>query len=186
MRNIIIFGPPGTGKGTMGKLLADEYGINHISTGDIIRKNQEQGTELGKLADSIINDGNLLPDSVVNDMMFDLIKTNPDSPGFIFDGYPRTYGQAREFDSFCLENGTPIERIIVLDNRWDVILERLLKRAKEQGRVDDTPKVIRHRYQVYKDTTAPLLQYFTGRDLIRIIKASRSKAEVFKSIKEEI
>ena len=186
MKNIIIFGPPGTGKGTMGKLIAEEYGINHISTGDIMRKNQAEGTELGKLADKIINDGNLIPDDVINKMIFKMYKDNPDSPGFILDGYPRTYEQAKAFDAFCLENGTPIDSILVLEDRWDVLKKRLLERAKKEGRVDDTIDIIKHRYQIYNDTTKPLLQYFTGRNMIKIINASKSKDEVFNKIKEEL
>ena len=182
MKNIIIFGPPGTGKGTMAKQIQEDYGFRHISTGDILREHQLDQTEIGKLADSIINDGGLLPDGVIDDMIQEEIKNDSKSRGFIFDGYPRTLQQSQNLDEFLKKNGTPIDLIIHLKCPKEIVKERILKRGIDAGRIDDNTTVFETRWKLYLDQTYPGLVYFDSRYKIQTIDSNHSPGFVYGNV----
>jgi len=183
MKNIIIFGPPGTGKGTMATKLAKEYGFRHISTGDIIRKNQEDRTKIGILADKIVNGGNLLPDEIVNEMVKQEIIDDTNSKGFIFDGFPRTAGQAKMLDQFLHKRRAPINTIIHLDVDKHVVKARILERGRMSGRKDDTSEVFETRWAAYQSQTIPALNYFNGRGKVVRVDGMESIESVYSNIK---
>ena len=148
MYNLALFGPPGSGKGTLAKNLVDKYNFIHISTGDMIRKEIADGTELGKMAADIINNGALLSDDIVIKMIESRIKSEDSSVfGFIFDGFPRTVAQAEALTKLLKEIGTPLNAFVKLNVPQDVLMERMLKRAAIENRADDTEEVILNRFK---------------------------------------
>lgn len=186
MKNIIIFGPPGTGKGTMSKKLSEEFGFRHISTGDIIRKNQEEKTKIGLLADRIVNGGNLLPDDIVNEMIKQEIIDDTKSIGFIFDGFPRTPGQAKMLDQFLTKRGTPVNSVIHLDVPEWVAQNRIIERGKTSGRMDDTAEAFPVRWNTYKKETAPAMNYFDGRGKVTVVNSEQTIEEVYSEVRKII
>jgi adenylate kinase len=162
----ILLGPPGAGKGTQAARLAERYGIPAISTGDIFRANIAGGTELGKLAQEYTSAGRLVPDSVTNDMVRDRLAQPDAAAGFLLDGYPRTPDQAVELDSLLVTLDTVLDAAIEITADFDVVTERLLKRALIEGRADDTEDVIRTRLEVYATSTAPLTAFYAGKGLL--------------------
>jgi adenylate kinase len=163
---LVLLGPPGAGKGTQAKRLAAHLGIPAISTGDIFRSNIEGGTELGRLAQSYMNDGGLVPDEVTNDMVRDRIGQADCSGGFILDGYPRTLAQVDALDAMLGQLDTQLDGVVELTVDVEEVVRRLHQRAVEQGRPDDTPDVIRRRQDVYLEQTAPLVDVYRGRGLL--------------------
>jgi adenylate kinase len=162
MLNIVLFGPPGAGKGTQSEMLIDKYGLVHLSTGDIFRENIKGETELGLLAKSFMDRGQLVPDELTIDMLKDAVSKQHDPNGFIFDGFPRTEGQAIALDQFLSEIGTSITSMISLDVDEDELRLRIANRAKESGRVDDAdPSVIQNRIDIYKKETSPVKDYYS-------------------------
>jgi adenylate kinase len=186
MKNIIIFGPPGTGKGTMSEKVAAEFGFRHISTGDIIRKNQEEKTKIGLLADKIVNAGNLLPDDVVNEMMKQELINDKESKGFIFDGYPRTAGQAKTLDQFLNKRGTPVTTVIHLNTDKYIVKNRIIERGKTSGRKDDNAAAFDTRWQAYQSQTVPALRYFEGRGKVKNVSGEQTIDEVYAEIQKII
>lgn len=163
MLNIVLFGPPGAGKGTQSAKLIEKYGLVHISTGDLFRKHLGEGTELGKLARSYMDAGNLVPDSVVIDMVDDKIKEVGDVKGIIFDGFPRTVAQAEALDELMNKNDQPISGMLALSVPNDELVSRLLDRGKTSGRTDDQDiNKINNRLKVYNDETLPVADYYKG------------------------
>lgn len=161
MINIVIFGPPGAGKGTQAVKLVEKYNLFHISTGDVFRYNMKNETELGLLAKSYIDKGELVPDDVTIKMLVDTIEKNTDTDGYIFDGFPRTTPQAQALDKILEERGTSITMTLALDVEVEELKERLKNRALESGRTDDAdPEVIQNRINVYLDETYPLKEYY--------------------------
>ena len=160
MKNIIIFGAPGSGKGTYSDLIVDKYGMGHISTGDVLRAQIKAGTELGKLAQGYINNGQLIPDELMIDILAKTYDELPAGKGVIFDGFPRTIAQAEALKKMLAERGHDMGVMIELVVEEDVLMARLLNRAKEQGRADDNEETIRKRFQVYHSQTAPLAEWF--------------------------
>ena len=157
MKNIILIGPPGAGKGTQAKLVSEKLGLIHISTGDLIREEQANDTKIGKLANQLIDKGNFLPDNIVITMVKQKIINNPKAAGFIFDGFPRTVDQAKSLDEFLNIRKTPINKIVLLNISDDVIKNRITERASKENRADDTPEVVQNRINVYNKQTVPLL-----------------------------
>lgn len=183
MKNIIIFGPPGTGKGTMSEKISEEFKLRHISTGDIIRKNQKEKTKIGLLADKIVDSGGLLPDKIVNEMVKQEIIDDTESIGFIFDGFPRTAGQAKMLDQFLNKRKTPITKVIHLDADKYTVLNRIIERGKTSGREDDNSSVFTTRWDAYQKETLPALQYFEGRGKVSKINSEQTIDEVYAEVK---
>jgi adenylate kinase len=179
---LIIMGPPGAGKGTQATVVAASLGVPHISTGDIFRANVGEGTDLGIEAKRYMDAGEYVPDSVTNAMVRDRI-TQPDChPGFLLDGYPRTLEQVNELDMMLASAAQHLDRVLELTVDNDVVVERLLKRAEEQGRADDNAEVIRRRLEVYAEQTAPLTAVYDGRDLLTRVDGMGDIADVTRRI----
>lgn len=163
MLNIVLFGPPGAGKGTQSAKLIEKYGLIHLSTGDIFRANIKGGTKLGNLAKSYIDKGQLVPDEVTIGMLAGEVNKNPDSKGFIFDGFPRTQAQAKALDDLLTSKGTSITMMLALEVEEEELRKRLLLRGKDSGRADDQdPSVIQKRIDVYNGETMPVKDFYTA------------------------
>ena len=185
MKNIIIFGPPGSGKGTQAELLVKNKGLNHISTGDIFRKNIKGSTKLGILASSYIENGQLVPDNVTSDMLSNEIQSISDSKGFIFDGYPRTINQAEFFESLLLKKNMKLSMVLSLDVNEEILLKRLLNRGLTSGRDDDrNENIILNRIRVYNNQTSVLKKYYIDKlgDNFHSINGEHGIQSIFKSI----
>lgn len=162
MINLVLFGKPGAGKGTQAGVLKEKYNLKHISTGDVFRFNIKNGTELGKLAKSYIDKGDLVPDEVTINMLKDEVEKNPEAAGFIFDGFPRTTAQAEALDNFLDSKDMKINATIALEADDDILVARLLERGKESGRSDDQDESkIRNRFDEYNEKTAPLKDFYS-------------------------
>lgn len=165
MKNIVLFGPPGAGKGTQADLLKEKYGLIHISTGEVFRFNIKNETELGLLAKTYMDDGNLVPDEVTIDMLKAEVEKNSDANGFIFDGFPRTESQASALDAFLNEKGASINGMVALEVPEDLLVGRLLERGKTSGRPDDQDESkIRNRFNEYNSKTAILKDYYLAQN----------------------
>ena len=164
MINLVLFGKPGAGKGTQAQFLKEKYNLKHISTGDVFRYNIKNGTELGTLAKSYIDKGDLVPDEVTIKMLEDEVDKNPDADGFIFDGFPRTTTQAEALDNFLESKDMKVDATIALEANDEILIERLLERGKISGRSDDQDVTkIRNRFDEYNSKTAPLKEYYEER-----------------------
>ena len=159
-------GPPGAGKGTQAKFVAQHFGIPAISTGDIFRANVSEGTPLGKEAQRYMDAGEYVPDEVTNSMVRNRIDEPDAVPGFLLDGYPRTLAQVEELDGMIGFTGHRLDAVVVLTVDHDELVQRLVQRATLEGRADDTEDVIRRRQEVYAEQTAPLIEVYRGRDLL--------------------
>lgn len=169
MMHILMMGAPGAGKGTQAKILQDKLGIPQISTGDLFRYNLKNETALGQLAKSYMDKGDLVPDDVTVDMVRDRFTNDDCEHGAILDGFPRSIAQAKELDTLLAERGAFVDIVFLVDVNQDELIRRLLIRAQETGRVDDTEEVIRNRMVVYDENTAPLIDFYEQRGrLIRI------------------
>lgn len=161
MKNIVIFGAPGSGKGTESELMIKKYGFGHISTGDVLRNEIKNGTELGKTAKGYIDNGQLIPDALMIDILASVYDSfGPNHEGVIFDGFPRTIPQAEALKKMLDERGHKIAAMIELDVPDDILMARLLNRGKEQGRSDDNEETINKRLKVYYSQTAPLAEWY--------------------------
>lgn len=165
MLNLILFGPPGSGKGTQATFLAERYDLVHISTGDLFRSEIKGETELGMLAKSYMNKGELVPDQVTIAMLRKKVETHPEASGFIFDGFPRTVAQAEALDTMLAEMNTQIEMLLSLQVDDEAIVARILNRAKTSGRADDADETtIRNRINVYVENTTPVFGHYAKQD----------------------
>jgi len=161
MINIVLFGKPGAGKGTQAEFLKGKYNLTHLSTGDIFRYNIKNDTELGQLAKTYMDKGDLVPDEVTIKMLESEVDKNPQSAGFLFDGFPRTLAQADALDAFLESKGQSITATVALEANDEILVQRLLERGKTSGRPDDQDEEkIRNRYQEYNEKTAPLMEYY--------------------------
>lgn len=163
---VVFMGPPGAGKGTQAALMAAQLGVPHISTGDIFRANVADGTELGKEAQRYMDAGEYVPDTITNGMVRDRLTHDDCRPGFLLDGYPRTVEQVSELDAMLRSASQALDVVVELTVDVEEIVVRLVKRAQEQGRADDTEDVIRRRLEVYAEQTAPLLATYADRGLL--------------------
>ncbi|MEY4262913.1 MAG: hypothetical protein RLY88_621 [Actinomycetota bacterium] len=166
MSRILLIGAPGAGKGTQAERLSAAFGIPAISTGDIFRHNVKNETELGKQAKAFMDRGEYVPDSLTNDLVRDRLSQSDAAAGFLLDGYPRTAEQVIELDSILESKSTKLDVVVQLTANTDEVVRRLLNRAIEQGRADDTEDVIRRRLEVYEEQTAPLIDLYAGRGIV--------------------
>jgi len=187
MLNIILFGKPGSGKGTQASLIKDKYSLIHISTGDVFRKNMSNNTDLGLLAKGYMEKGELVPDQVTVDMLKDEINNFMPCNGFIFDGFPRTTFQAKELDNLLLEKSLKIDLTIALDVDNNSLIDRLLERGKSSGRADDqSVEKINMRLQEYDNKTKPLIEYYNDQNKFYSINGIGSLEQITSRIVEVI
>ena len=182
MLNIVIFGAPGSGKGTQSELIIKEYGLDHISTGDVLRSEMKNETELGKIAKDYIEKGQLVPDELIVDML----DSKVNSKGVIFDGFPRTIPQAKALKEMLNKRGTDVSVMLNLQVEEEELINRLLERGKVSGRSDDNLETIKSRLDVYHKQTAPLADYYIGEGKHVAIKGMGTIEEIFGRIKEAV
>ena len=187
MLNIVLFGPPGAGKGTQSAKLIDKYHLVHLSTGDLLRSQIAAGTELGLKAKQLMDSGVLVPDEVVIGMIGNKIKENKDAKGFIFDGFPRTVKQAEALDTLLASHHTSISGMIALEVENEELTKRLLNRGKDSGRADDQNEtLIRKRIQEYNEKTLPVANYYQQQNKFTSIDGIGEIEEIFSGISEQI
>jgi len=186
MLNVIIFGAPGTGKGTQSQNIIDRYKLIHLSTGDILREEIKMGSQIGLNAKKYIDDGQLVPDSVIIDLLFDRASKFADHKGYIFDGFPRNPVQAKTLDEKVEKDNTPISLVLYLDVTDEELTKRILLRSEHSGRADDTEEVIKKRIEVYNQQTKPLLEYYRQQGKLIPIHGMGTIEEVFDRISKEI
>lgn len=167
MLNIVIFGAPGSGKGTYSARLVDAFKLDHISTGDVLRAEIKNGTELGKTAQGYIDNGQLIPDELMIGILANVYDSFKGSKGVIFDGFPRTIAQAEALKTMLEERGEKISAMINLEVSEDILMARLLRRATLEGRADDNEETIKKRFAVYHNQTAPLIEWFKGQGVFQ-------------------
>jgi adenylate kinase len=175
---LLLIGTPGAGKGTQAQRLSDTFDIPAISTGDIFRLNVKNETELGKQAKAFMDRGEYVPDSLTNELVRDRLSHSDATDGFLLDGYPRTADQVHELDDILAEKNQQLDAVIMITADVDEVVRRLLNRAIEQGRADDTEDVIRHRLDVYEEQTAPLISVYAARDLVITVDGLGEVADV--------
>lgn len=187
MINIVLFGKPGAGKGTQAEFLKEKYNLTHLSTGDIFRFNIKNETDLGKLAKSYMDKGDLVPDEVTIKMLQDTVEKNPNTKGFLFDGFPRTLAQAEALDVFLATKNWKITATIALEADDEILIKRLLERGKTSGRVDDQDEdKIRNRYQEYNEKTAPLMDFYSNQNKFYPVNGIGSIEEITERLSEVI
>ena len=186
MLNIVLFGPPGSGKGTQSEKIIDRYGLIHFSTGDMLRAELAAETELGLRAKSIMEKGELVPDEIIIGMIRNRIGGESDAGGFIFDGFPRTVAQAAALDALLEELGTKIDVMLGLEVERQELIDRLLKRGQEQGRADDNLQTIENRIKVYEEQTSPVRGYYESRGKYRGVNGVGSIKDIFRGLTDII
>jgi adenylate kinase len=180
--NVVIFGAPGSGKGTQSVYIAEKYGLEHLSTGDLLRAEQKTQSELGKLVSSFTDQGNLVPDELIISMLAKVLDTIKNENGYIFDGFPRTTAQAEALKVMLADRGIEVSIMLDLEVCEEELIDRLLKRGATSGRSDDNYETIQKRIQVYHTKTAPVLDFYKKEGLSTEIKGSGSMQEIFNRI----
>ena len=181
--NIVIFGAPGSGKGTQSEKLIEKYGLHHISTGEVLRDHIARKTEIGKIADTYISKGQLIPDSLMIDILDDILDHEPAAQrGLILDGFPRTVPQADALADLFKRRGQELHHVIGLEVPEDELVQRMILRGKQTGRADDNIDTIKNRLKVYHESTTPLRDYYMARGKYRRINGSGSVDDIFASI----
>ena len=186
MLNIVIFGAPGSGKGTQSERIVEKYGINHISTGDVLRAEIKNGTELGKTAKGYIDQGQLIPDELMIDILASVFDSFKDSKGVISDGFPRTIAQAEALKKMLAERGQDVSVMVDLEVPEDELMVRLIKRGKDSGRADDNEETIKKRLHVYHSQTAPLIDWYKNEKKYQHINGLGTMEGIFAEICEAI
>lgn len=179
MMNLVLFGPPGAGKGTQSLRIAEKYHLAHISTGDIFRSEIKNETSLGLKVRSIIEKGELVPDELLVDLLRTAMNRHTAVNGFIFDGFPRTLRQAADLDELLKETGEEVTLTLALEVDDQELMARLLNRARLEGRKDDTEEVIANRLKVYQTQTSPLIEYYKNQDKFRAVRGKGTVEEIF-------
>lgn len=183
---LILLGPPGAGKGTQAKILIDAYGIPQLSTGDILRAAIQDRTPLGLAAKEVMDRGDLVSNDIVNGIVSERLDAEDCKAGFILDGFPRTIGQAEALDGMLKQKGMVLDAVIEMTADADVLISRVINRAKESNRPDDNPEVIRKRLDVYKNDTAPLVDYYRQRGLVKTVDGMAPVDQVTAAIQAAI
>ncbi len=179
----LLFGPPGAGKGTQAKLMVDKFKLHHVSTGELLRKEIASGSELGALAKSIIEKGNLVDDSIVVKMIEKEIEQNPQVSGFLFDGFPRTIAQAEILDQMLAKNGKALDKVISFHIADQTIFDRIKHRAEIEGRKDDAdPATIQNRIDTYHSKTEPLIEFYKKQNKYHEIEGEGSIEQIFEKV----
>ena len=188
MLNIVMFGAPGSGKGTQSEVLIKTYGLFHISTGDVLRDHIKRGTALGKTAQEYINPGQLIPDELMVNILASVMDDNKDAAakGVIFDGFPRTIPQAEALEEMLQQRGTKVSAVIGLDVPEEILIGRLLNRGKESGRSDDNLETITSRLEVYNNQTAPLKAFYAQKGLLHMVQGTGGAEVVFERVRKVI
>ena len=186
MLNIVIFGAPGSGKGTQSERIVEKYGMNHISTGDVLRAEIKNGTELGKTAKGYIDQGQLIPDELMIDILASVFDSFKDSKGVIFDGFPRTIAQAEALKKMLAERGQDVSVMVDLDVPEEELMVRLIKRGKDSGRADDNEETIKKRLHVYHSQTAPLIDWYKNEKKYQHINGLGTMEGIFAEICEAV
>ena len=187
MFNLILFGPPGSGKGTQSEKLIAKYGLKHLSTGDLLRNEISRQTALGKEAQNFMDKGQLVPDEVVIGMISSALDDNPGAKGFLFDGFPRTAAQAKALDKLLKQKNAPIAVMLALDVSEEELIKRLLKRGQTSGRSDDNNEnVIRARILEYRNKTEVVADYYKKFDKVVMVKGEGTVDEIFNRLCKEI
>ena len=182
MYNLILFGPPGSGKGTQSSRIAEKYNLVHTSTGDIFRREIRDGSPLGLKVQSIIEKGELVPDDLLVDILRSALQRAAGINGFVLDGYPRTIRQAEDLDMLLKETGESLSLVLALDVDEEEVVTRLLKRAQLEGRKDDTEEVIRNRMKVYHSQTRPLMEFYHKQGKFISVQGIGTIDDIFKEI----
>lgn len=187
MVNFLIFGPPGSGKGTQSEKLSEKYNLIHLSTGDMLREETSSGSKLGKRLEEIMKAGELVPDEIVIALIANRIDNNPDATGFLFDGFPRTCDQAVALDNMLAEKGTEIATMLVLGVEHEELVKRLLARAELSGRSDDRDiSVIENRIEVYKEKTEPVAEHYANKSKLESVYGMGKIEEIFTRLSEVV
>jgi adenylate kinase len=186
MFNLILFGPPGAGKGTQAIKIAKKYGWIHVSTGDILRSEVSQGTSLGLKVKAVMEAGILVSDELLIKIMESVFRKNNTADGFVLDGFPRTLNQAKELDRMLEKLGTKVSLVLSLDVDEEELVMRLLKRSQDQGRKDDTEEVIKNRLVQYHKHTKPLIEYYEERKLLKNVRGVGTIDEIFTALCKSI
>ncbi len=186
MLNIVIFGAPGSGKGTQSERIVEKYGINHISTGDVLRAEIKNGTKLGKTAKGYIDQGQLIPDELMIDILASVFDSFKDSKGVIFDGFPRTIAQAEALKKMLAERGQDVSVMLDLEVPEDELMVRLIKRGKDSGRADDNEETIKKRLHVYHSQTSPLIDWYKNEKKYQHINGLGTMDGIFADICEAV
>lgn len=186
MKNLVIFGAPGSGKGTQSDLLVAKYGFRHISTGDVLRAEIKQGTDLGRTAQQFIDKGQLIPDELMIEILASVYDSLCPCEGVIFDGFPRTIPQAEALKKMLAQRGTEVSAVLQLEVPEEMLTERLLNRGKTSGRADDNAETIRKRLEVYHSQTAPLAAWYAAEGKLHAIKGYGALEEINAALCEVI
>ncbi|WP_276964902.1 adenylate kinase [Bacteroides graminisolvens] len=182
MLNVVIFGAPGSGKGTQSERIVEKFGINHISTGDVLRAEIKNGTELGKTAKGYIDQGQLIPDELMIDILASVFDSFKGSKGVIFDGFPRTIAQAGALKQMLADRGQAVSVMLDLDVPEEELMTRLIKRGQESGRADDNEETIKKRLLVYHSQTAPLIDWYKNEGVYKHIQGLGTMDGIFADI----
>lgn len=184
MYNLVVFGAPGSGKGTQSARMIDEYGLYHISTGELLRDHIARDTQLGRVANEYISRGQLIPDDLMIDILDHTLDNNPQTAaGVIFDGFPRTIEQAKALNDMLARRGSKVHAVVGLEVDDDELIDRLIKRGAESGRSDDNPETIKNRLEVYNKQTAPLRDFYTAEGKYHAIKGTGDIDDIFSDIR---
>jgi adenylate kinase len=183
---LILLGPPGAGKGTQAEILVKAYGIPQLSTGNILRAAIAAKTPMGLAAKEIMDRGDLVSDEIVNGIVSERLDAEDCKPGFILDGYPRTIPQAGALDKMLADKGMGLDAVVELTADADILIARVINRSKESNRADDNPDVIRNRLSVYSEQTAPLVEFYRGKGLLKTVDGMSSVEEVTAAIRRAL
>ena len=182
MFNLILFGPPGAGKGTQAIKIAEKYNWKHVSTGDILRAEVNNGTPLGLKVKSIMDSGHLVSDALLTEIMMTVFLNNPTVKGFVLDGFPRTLNQAHELDRMLQEHGEKVSLVLALEVNEEELVKRLLNRVHEHGRKDDTEDVIKNRLVQYHHHTKPLIDYYIEKQIYKKVYGIGTIEDIFEQL----